>query len=55
MKLSPDKTRALCETHSCYVSLSQTEGRCRTNTIAMTKPARWKSSWAAPASAARWT
>ena len=29
MKMSPDKTHAFCETHSCYVPLNQTEGQCR--------------------------
>lgn len=29
MKLSPDKSHAFCETHSCYVALNQTEGHCR--------------------------
>lgn len=29
MKTSPDGTHAHCTTHDCYVSLKQTEGRCR--------------------------
>ena len=29
MKTSPDGTHAHCATHDCYVSLKQTEGRCR--------------------------